>query len=241
MALTLLCLFHANFNQRIKINSNGVNMSVILEDRPIEQVREETIDQLIFNYSHGVISSEAFERRLDQAMNSESHQEIVDLVADLSLKADTSYNDKKSHQFTPSYSSADNDDNLSLKSILGNIERSGQWVVPKVINVQNILGESTLDFTDAVFQHQNITIKLNCILGGCKIYVPENVNVVCKTYGIISSIDNKAPSMASRQAPSITIEGKVVLGSLNVSIKRTIKEKFVAFANNLKAAFDGDK
>lgn len=216
-------------------------MSVILEDRPIEQVREETIDQLIFNYSHGVISSEAFERRLDQAMNSESHQEIIDLVADLTLKADTNYSDKKEHQFTPSYSSSNSDDSLNLKSILGSIERSGQWYVPKVITVNSILGEATLDFTDAIFQHQHVTIKLNCILGSSKVYVPENVNVICKTYGIVSSIENKAPSMANRQAPVITIEGKVVLGSLDVSIKRTIKEKFIAFANNLKSAFDINK
>jgi predicted membrane protein len=103
------------------------------------------------------------------------------------------------------------------------------------------LGEALLDFTDAVFQHQNVTIKLNCILGSNKIYVPENINIVCKSYGIISSIENKAPSMANRQAPIITIEGKVVLGSLNITVKKTIKEKFVAFANNLKAAFDSDK
>ena len=216
-------------------------MSVILEDRPIEQVREETIDQLIFNYSHGVISAEAFERRLDQAMNSDRHQEIIDLVADLTLKADTQYNDNKEHQFTPSYSNPNSDDTLNLQSILGNIERSGQWYVPKTITVNNILGEALLDFTDAVFQHQNVTIKLNCILGSNKIYVPENINVVCKSYGIISSIENKAPSMANRQAPIITIEGKVVLGSLNITVKKTIKEKFVAFANNLKAAFDSDK
>jgi hypothetical protein len=216
-------------------------MPVILEDRPIEQVREETIDQLIHNYSHGVISSEAFERRLDQAMNSECHQEIVKLVADLSLKADSNYSDKKEHQFTPSYATNSSDDILHLRSILGSVERSGQWYVPKIITLQNISGESTLDFTDAIFQHQNVTIKLNCILGSSKIYVPENVNVVCKTYGIISSIENKAPSMASRQAPVITVEGKVVLGSLNVSIKRTIKEKFIAFANNLKSAFDVEK
>lgn len=217
-------------------------MTVILEDRPIEQVREETIDQLIFNYSHGVISSQAFERRLDQAMNSESHQEIVDLVADLTLKADTQYNNKKEHQFTPNYSNADGENTaLNLKSILGNIERSGQWNVPQTITLRNVLGESTLDFTDAVFQHQNVTIKVNCILGNAIIYVPENINVVCKTYGIASSIENKAPSLATRQAPCITIEGKVVLGALNVSVKRTIKEKFITFANNLKAAFDSKK
>ncbi|ASP48948.1 DUF1707 SHOCT-like domain-containing protein [Cognaticolwellia beringensis] len=216
-------------------------MSVILEDRPIEQVREETIDQLIFNYSHGVISAEAFERRLDQAMSSHTHQEIIDLVADLTLKADTKYNANKAHQFTPSYSNADIDENLSLKSILGNIERSGQWNVPKTITINSILGEAVLDFTDAIFQHQHVTIKLNCILGSNKIYVPDNVNVVCKSYGIISSIENKAPSMATKQAPIITIEGRVVLGSLNVEIKRTIKEKFIAFANNLKGAFDVEK
>jgi len=216
-------------------------MSVILEDRPIEQVREETIDQLIFNYSHGAISAEAFERRLDQAMSSNTHQEIIDLVADLTLKADTTYNANKAHQFTPSYSNADSDENLSLKSILGNIERSGQWSVPKTITLNNILGEAILDFTDAIFQHQHVTIKLNCILGSNKIFVPDNVNVVCKSYGIISSIENKAPSMATKQAPVITIEGRVVLGSLNVEIKRTIKEKFIAFANNLKGAFDVEK
>ena len=213
-------------------------MSVILEDRPIEQVREETIDQLIVNYSHGVISAPAFERRLDQAMNTDSHQEIVKLVADLTLKADSDYTNKKEYQFTPNYTSSGTDDVLKLKSILGNIERSGQWLVPKIITVNNVLANLTLDFTDAVFQHQNVTIKLNCILGDSKIYVPENINVVCKTYGIISNIKNKTASLANRQGPQITIEGKIFLGSVDVSVKRTIKEKFVTFANNLKNTFD---
>lgn len=216
-------------------------MTVILEDRPIEQVREETIDQLIFNYSHGVISAKAFERRLDKAMNSVQHREIVELVADLTLKTDTQYSNNKAHQFTPSYASADIDDNVNLMCILGNTQRSGRWIVPKTITLNCILGETILDFTDAVFQHQHITIKLNCILGSNKIYVPENINVICKSYGIVSSIVNKAPSLAAKQAPVITIEGKVALGSLNVEVKTTIREKFIAFANNLKAAFDGDK
>ena len=56
----------------------------------------------------------------------------------------------------------------------------------------------------------------------------------------ISDIENKAPSMANKQAPVITIEGNVVLGSLTIAVKRTIKEKFIAFANNMKAAFDNE-
>jgi len=213
-------------------------MSVTLEDRPIEQVREQVIDKLIVNYSHGIISAEAFERRLDDAMASESHQELLDLVADLSLSTDDEYSSKKDQQFTPNYSNKEADDALVISCILGNNERSGQWLVPSEIKLNNVLGETTLDFTDAIFQHQNITIKLNCILGNAKVFIPENVNVICKTYCAISSIENCAPSMANRQAPVITIEGKVVLGSLSVSVKRTIKEKFIAFANQLKNTFN---
>ncbi|WP_051536795.1 DUF1707 domain-containing protein [Shewanella marina] len=66
-------------------------MPVNLEDRPIETVRQQVIDQLMFNYSHGELSETAFERRLDQAMDSQSNQELVDLVADLELQTDSQY------------------------------------------------------------------------------------------------------------------------------------------------------
>lgn len=70
-------------------------MSVAIKDRPIESVREEVIDQLIMNYSHGEISLEAFESRLDQAMNGTDTLTISELTKDLNLSADTKYQDKK--------------------------------------------------------------------------------------------------------------------------------------------------
>ena len=36
-------------------------MTVKLEDRPIENVREEVVDQLTMNYGHGELSLEAFD------------------------------------------------------------------------------------------------------------------------------------------------------------------------------------
>lgn len=213
-------------------------MSVILEDRPIEQVREQTIDQLIYNYSHGVISAEAFERRLDQAMASQSHQEIVDLVKDLPLDTDKQYRAEKEQLNTPNYGASTNSEPLNIMAVLGGADRSGRWPVPAKINVSNFLGDAKLDLTDAEFQSQTVTINVLDVLGNTKIYVPEGVNVVCQSYNIIGSVDNKAPSISNRQAPTIVITGKVVLGSLSISIKRTMKEKFVEFANSLKQAFD---
>ena len=46
-------------------------MPVDNQDRPIEVVREEVIDQLIVNYGHEALSLEAFDRRLDQALSAD--------------------------------------------------------------------------------------------------------------------------------------------------------------------------
>ncbi|MEW6998923.1 LiaF domain-containing protein [Colwelliaceae bacterium BS250] len=210
-------------------------MEVKLEDRPIEQVREETIDKLIYNYSHMVISAEAFEHRLDQAMQSDDARQIVALVEDLPLQADTKYQSEKESQFTPNYSNHVSNEDMSLSSILGSNERSGKWLVPKKITVLDILGSTKLDFTDAIFQHQNVTINILCIMGADKILVPENVNVVSKSHNIMGSVENKSASIASRQAPTITINGKVIMGGLVVKVKRTTKEKWMGFADSLKS------
>lgn len=213
-------------------------MAVILEDRPIEKVREEVIDILIYNYSHGVISNEAFERRLDQAMASHNHQEIVNLAADLEKTQDPEFNIQKERQFNVNYAASGSDETDTIVNILGGSSRSGQWTVPREIKVISIFGGSDIDFTDAIFTTQNVTIKILCVFGGDNIYVPENVNVVSKAFCILGGIDNTAPSIASRQAPTLTIEGLVVFGGLDIKIKRTIKEKFVAFANQMKTMFN---
>ncbi|QOL26357.1 DUF1707 domain-containing protein [Thalassotalea sp. LPB0316] len=212
--------------------------SVKLEDRPIDQVREEVIDKLIYNYSRGVISAEAFERRLDQAMASEVHQEIVDLAKDLPMQTDSSFKQQKDASFSVNYSHQGGADTLKLKTILSHNERSGRWQVPQEINSMNILGSSVLDFSDAEFTYQNVTVYLDCILGSSVIYIPEGVNVVCEAFCFMGSIENNAPSIATRQSPTITLKGNMWLGSVEIKIRRTIKEKFVSFANELKAMFD---
>lgn len=213
-------------------------MPVKLDDRPIEQVREEVIDTLIYNYSHGVISSEAFERRLDKAMASQDHQTIYQLIDDLEHQQDPEISAQKERQFNVNYAASNNVEADTIVNILGGSTRSGQWTVPKEIRVISILGGSDIDFTDAIFTSPNVTIKVLCLFGGSDIFVPENVNVISKAFCILGGIDNTAPSISSRQAPTITIEGLVLFGGLDIKIKRTIKEKFVAFANQMKAMFD---
>lgn len=213
-------------------------MPVKLEDRPIETVKEEVIDVLVYNFSHGFISDEAFERRLDNVIETTSHQEMVKQIEDLDATPSDEIKKHKEQQFSVHYSDSPIDDTDTIVNILGGNDRTGQWAVPKVIRVFSLLGGASIDFTDARFTSPNVKIQLFSLFSGDNIYVPEGVNIVTKAFCIAGGIDNKAPSIASRQAPTLTIEGLVIFGGLDIKVKTTIKEKFVAFANQMKTMFD---
>ena len=169
---------------------------------------------------------------------SQNHQEIVDLAGDLEKNTDTEFTSQKERQFNINYAASDNDETETIVNILGGSCRSGQWKVPREIRIITLFGGADIDFTDAIFTTPNVTIKILCLFGGTDISVPEDINVISKAFCILGGIDNSAPSIASRQAPTLTIEGLVMFGGLDIKIKRTIKEKFVAFANQMKTMFN---
>lgn len=219
------------------IDASGVK----IEDRPFDQVREEAIDQLIMNYSHGVLSAEAFERRLDIATEATSHQQLVDVVADLTLVPDKHYQQQRERTFAPQYQSGNDTRHENIINVLSSNQHNGQWLVPAEIRIINVMGSVELDFSEAIFQHQEIVIRVNNWLGSLDIQVPEQINVVSKMFNIVGSTSNRAPSNRGRQAPKIVIEGYSILGSLDVKLKRTIKEKFNSFANQLREVLGLDK
>ncbi|NQY63495.1 MAG: DUF1707 domain-containing protein [Alteromonadaceae bacterium] len=212
-------------------------MPVNIEDRPIETVREEVIDQLVMNYSHGEISYEAFERRLDTAMESQSNKEIADLVADLDLTVDKNYLDQKTQDFSVNYAPGETESSDKIINIFSSGNRSGAWKVAKKINIYSFCSGADIDFTDAKFTHPTVTVKLFSLFSGNIIYVPEHINVVSKAFCIVGSIDSELSSNATPNAPTIVIEGFSIFSGVTIKVKRTIKEKFVAFADNLKKIF----
>ncbi len=210
-------------------------MSVKLEDRPIEQVREETIDKLIVNYSHEVISKEAFERRLDEAMATNQHQTLVELVADLPMATDADYQKQKQASFgAASVASAENE---KLVSILSSNTRKGPWVAPAHLKIIDVLGSVTLDFSEAHFAQPNVEIEINNVLGSLSLLVPDNVAVVSRASHILGSSDDHSPERSDAATQTITVTGWSLLGSVDVSVKRNMRERWLSFANSMREAF----
>ncbi len=212
-------------------------MPVENSDRPIDVLREEVIDQLIFNYSHEELSLEAFEGRLDQALASDDANELSKLIGDLELKADKSYADQKRDELglDLDYDYGGTRDVEYAINVFGGSNRSGQWNVPKEIRMFNLFGGGEIDFTEAKFTHPSVRIKMLTLFGGASIYVREDTNTVSKIISIFGGTDNSAPSNRSSHAPAIIVEGLVLFGGTDIKIKRTIKDVFVDFANRIRS------
>ena len=218
-------------------------MTVTLTDRPIESVRSEVIDQLIMNYSHGEISYEAFERRLDQAMELANHQALVDLTTDLPLSVDKAFVESKKQDLAPNYVAGDAEEVDTMLNIFSSSNRGGAFRVANEIRYFSLFSSTEIDFTDAVFSQQEVRVKIFSLFSSDTIYVPDNVNVASKAFCIFGSIDNAAPNnernhvYTGMPTPTVIIEGFSILSSVDIDLKRTMKEKFIKMADSFKKLF----
>ena len=144
----------------------------------------------------------------------------------------------KKEDFKFNYSNSPAQESDLLVNIFSGSERSGEWRVAKEIKSVSIFGGCDIDFSEAIFTQREVTVKVFCLFGGVDIYVPENVKVVTKAFCIFGGLDNKAPSSDCSDAPTLVIEGLVIFGGVDIKLKRTLKEKFTAFADDLKNMFN---
>ena len=215
-------------------------MPVKLEDRPINIVRNEVIDQLIMNYGHEKISLEAFERRLDTAVECDDHQTLMSLTEDLDLKVDQDYVKLKKDELSLKSDSNDRNDFSGIEevdhivNIFSGTGRGGVWTVSKEINIFNIFGGGEIDMTDARFAYPTVRIKVFSLFGGSTIFVPDNINVCVKAFCIFGGVDNRAPSIDDVSVPTIVIEGVSIFSGINIKVRRTMKERFMRLADGIK-------
>jgi hypothetical protein len=216
-------------------------MPVTPQDRPLDALREETVDQLIMNYGHGKLSREAFERRLDEAIDTKSHDRLLELTEDLDLKADRQYTAQKKAELgirvdTSAGSRIEEAD--TIINIFAGSNRRGAWDVPRAIRMINVFGGSELDFTDARFTAETTYITVFCLFGGVHIRVRDGMRTVSKALCIFGGVDNRGGTTTDQNAPLLVIDGLALFGGVDIRVRKTPKQRLHEFANQLRTMFD---
>lgn len=206
-------------------------------DKPISKLREETIDQLILNYSHGELSLEAFERRLDQALDAKANDVLVSLTADLDLVVDPEFKERKKRELGMMTGPHDAAGNIKIVSIFGNSKREGVWNVPREVQVFTLFGNTTLDFSEARLASMTTRIDVSCVFGSTICDIPEDFKVVSNVACILGGVKNNSPSPHGVDVPTIVLDGFVLLGDIKIRSKKTFREKLLKFAETVRALF----
>lgn len=215
-------------------------MTVKPTDQPLQILRNATIDQLVMNYGHEKLSLEAFDRRLEQALDAKEHSQLLALTEDLELEVDQDYLEQKQATFGTEFKQDDAGHDVDhMVNILSGNKRQGQWTVAKEVRVLNVLGGDDIDLTEAIFTSPVTHIRVKCILGGVNIYVPDGIRVKTKMFNFLGGFDNYAPSSNDPNCPTVIIEGSVILGGLKIRNKTTFKQRLLEFGNSVRSFFEG--
>jgi hypothetical protein len=215
-------------------------MPVAAEDRPIEALREETVDRLIMNYGHGKLSREAFERRLDAALDAKAHAQLLELVRDLDLTTDRRYTAEKKAELgvhverTPAPAA---DDTEHIINVFAGNTRKGSWHVPRTIRAINVFGGTELDFSDAHLTADTTYLTVFCLFGGVNVRVPDGMRTVSKALAIFGGIENRGSASSDPNAPLLVVEGIVLFGGVDIRVKKTPREKLREFADHVRTMF----
>jgi hypothetical protein len=216
-------------------------MPVTPQDRPLDALREETVDQLIMNYGHGKLSREAFERRLDDALDTASHDRLLELTADLDLRADRQYTATKKAELglhvAPSAGNRVDENDLIVNIFSGN-HRRGAWDVPRAIRIVNVFGGAELDFGDARLTAETTYITVFCLFGGVNLRVRDGMRTISKALCIFGGVHNRSAPTPDPNAPLIVVEGICLFGGVDIRVKKTPKQRLTEFANTLRTMFD---
>jgi hypothetical protein len=180
--------------------------------------REAAIQQLADSFAADVLSLEDFDDRVARAHSATTVAELDALVADLPAAAPS-----KTTALVPlavDQSLESNATKRRLRSIFGNLERHGAWIVPDTLAVSATFGSAVIDFREARFAAQTVTLDARVFCGNLEVIVPPQLAVECDGSSIFGNIESHGGNaVADPNRPVLRIHGSAVLGNIEVQTR----------------------
>jgi hypothetical protein len=191
-----------------------------LRRRVSDLEREEVADILRDAAGEGRLSYSELEDRLETLYASKTYGELVELTADLP-------NGPRAQvvpSTTPQYGGALVETGPVINVFMSESKRMGNWLVPQRQEVNAVLGDVTLDYTEAQIPFDEITIDVKSILADVKIRVPQNAIVLLDSNPILGSVSEQEAGLKAVPDPNAQpatpkrfhIRGTAILGEIKI-------------------------
>ena len=175
----------------------------MVDVRASDAERNEIIEQLREAAAEGRLTMEELTDRIELAANAVMRSDLDALTADLP---------------TPGVSVSAPAANERQRT-MGDVKRSGAWVVPPHSEFRSWAGNIKLDLRQATITSREIVIDAFTPLGNIDLLVPEGVHVEVRADTKLGSLKQDA-SAATPGAPRVILTGGTVFGTIKVRNKR---------------------
>jgi hypothetical protein len=167
-----------------------------MDVRASDAERDATVERLREAAAEGRLTFEELADRIEAAAGATTRGELVRLTGDLPTA------------LAPS-------EPIRVRT-LGDVKRSGAWVVPAELRLRSWLGHITLDLREATISAQEIHIHARTPFGNIDLLVPEGFEVDVRARGS-QKLEGVAPTPGS---PRIVLTGGTMFGTVKVRHKR---------------------
>ncbi|MCB5166877.1 DUF1707 domain-containing protein [Streptomyces bambusae] len=112
--------------------------------------------------------------------------------------------------------------------------RRGRWRPAPHTRAVAVMGDVTLDLTEATFEQQLTEINVTCLLGNVEILVPENITLRGFGNGFLANFEVHADGSehTDPQAPVVIVRGFSVLG--NIEARKKSGKRLVDLAARMR-------
>lgn len=185
--------------------------------------KRDAVTRLCQAQAAGLMSVEQFEQRYALIQDASTPSVVASIVADLT--APDPWPDPASSPVSPTLPVARSEAPpvaVRLPSVLGTLARAGDWTVPEVLEMLVVLGESTLDFRDAVFTTETVVIDLSVYFGSVTLIVPPGTEVETDCREFLASAKKKPRKRRRAVEPNgllVLVRGFLFMAELSIKEK----------------------
>ncbi|WP_371676857.1 DUF1707 domain-containing protein [Streptomyces sp. NBC_01276] len=198
--------------------------------------RDRIAEILSHALAEGRLTAEEHSERLDSLYALKTVGELDVLVSDLPAGAAAASGPAAPSAALPAVAAAGPVE--TVVAVCSSSARKGRWRPGARTRAVSVLGDITIDLTEAVFEQQVTEINVTSVLGNVEVLVPENVTLRGYGSGVLGNFEVRGEGGPSDpQAPVVIVRGFALLGNIEAYPKPG--SRLVDLAQKLRKRLDG--
>lgn len=181
--------------------------------------RERTVNILSECFAKNLLEMEEFERRVSQAHQAQSVQDLARLIDD--IPGDLAEAAEETPEPASSKSVALQDDEQPVYGILMSRRLRGQWLKCRTVNARILMSTVEFDFRDQELPSGIVEINVQALMSSVVVTVPQDLPVQLEAVPILGEVKEgrRVKTTLPRTGAGIRITGLVMMGEVKVRVR----------------------